>query len=99
MNRKFHSPQGFTLVEVMVSVSIFVLITTIGIGALMNINNAYKQSRSQRIAIDSLNFVLDSMSRQIRTTHHLHLLNVTIHQVHRHFTLLIRKNVRLLIAL
>ena len=67
MNRKFHSPQGFTLVEVMVSVSIFVLITTIGIGALMNINNAYKQSRSQRIAIDSLNFVLDSMSRQIRT--------------------------------
>ncbi len=58
---------GFTLIEVMVSVSIFTIISTIGIGALLSMNNAYKRSRSQRTAVDSLTFILDSMSRDIRT--------------------------------
>ncbi len=61
------SSRGFTLIEVMVSVSIFAIITTVGIGALLSINNSYKRSRSQRTAVDSLTFILDSMSRDIRT--------------------------------
>jgi prepilin-type N-terminal cleavage/methylation domain-containing protein len=56
--------RGFTLIEMMVAFSI---ITTIGIGSLLSMNNAYKRSRSQRTAADSITFVLDSMARDIRT--------------------------------
>ncbi len=67
--RHSNSPytQGFTLIEVMVAVSIFAVITTVGIGSLLSVNSAYKTSRAQRTAVDSLNFVLDSMAREIRT--------------------------------
>ncbi len=62
---KFH--KGFTLIEVMVSVSIFTIIVTVGIVALLTINNAYRKSQTQRQAIDSLTFMMESMSRRIRT--------------------------------
>ncbi len=57
---------GFTLIEVMVSVSIFAIILTVGIGSLLTINNAYRKSQSERAVIDNLNFALESMSREIR---------------------------------
>jgi prepilin-type N-terminal cleavage/methylation domain-containing protein len=50
------SQKGFTLMEVMVAVSIFTIVVTIGIGSLLTIN-----------AIDSLTYILESMSRSIRT--------------------------------
>lgn len=60
------SHAGFTLIEVMVSVSIFAIILTVGIGSLLTINNAYRKSQSERVVIDNLNFTLESMSREIR---------------------------------
>ena len=62
---KFH--KGFTLIEVMVSVSIFTIIVTVGIIALLTINDAYRKSQTQRQAIDSLTYMMESMSRRIRT--------------------------------
>ena len=59
--------KGFTLMEVMVSVTIFTIVMTVGIVALLTINNTYRQSQTQRSAIDSLTYVLESMSRRIRT--------------------------------
>ncbi len=58
---------GFTLMEVMVSVSIFAIIVTIGIGSLLTINTTLQKTRAERQAIDSLSYVLDTMTRQIRT--------------------------------
>jgi prepilin-type N-terminal cleavage/methylation domain-containing protein len=58
---------GFTLMEVMVSVSIFSIIITIGIGSLLTINTTVQQTRADRQAMDSLSYVLDTMTRQIRT--------------------------------
>ncbi len=66
-NQSISCKKGFTLIEVMVAVSIFAIITTVGIGSLLSVNSAYKTSRAQRTAIDSVNFVLDSMAREIRT--------------------------------
>jgi prepilin-type N-terminal cleavage/methylation domain-containing protein len=63
--QQFH--KGFTLMEVMVSVSIFAIIVTVGIVALLTINNAYRKSQTERQAIDSLTYMLESMSRRIRT--------------------------------
>jgi len=59
--------QGFTLIEVMVSVTIFTIVTTIGLGALLSTVTASKQAQAERIALDSLNFVVDAMAREIRT--------------------------------
>lgn len=61
--------KGFTLMEVMVSVSIFAIIITIGIGSLLTINNTLQKTRADRQAMDSLSYVLDTMTRQIRTGH------------------------------
>lgn len=59
--------KGFTLMEVMVSVSIFTLVVTVGIGSLLSINEAYRKSQTDRKVIDSLTYTLESMSRRIRT--------------------------------
>jgi len=53
--------------EVMVSVSIFTIIVTVGIVALLTINDAYRKSQTQRQAIDSMTYMMESMSRRIRT--------------------------------
>ena len=59
--------KGFTLVEMLVAVSLFAVAATIGLGALLIINNAYRMTRAQQVAIDNLNFALESMTRSIRT--------------------------------
>jgi prepilin-type N-terminal cleavage/methylation domain-containing protein len=67
-HRQYNSRQsGFTLIEVMVAVSIFAIIMTVGIGALLSINDAHKKSQTQRAAYDSLNFIVDTLGRDIRT--------------------------------
>lgn len=58
---------GFTLMEVMVAVSIFTIVVTVGIGALLSINSAYRKSQTDRKALDSLTYLLESMSRRMRT--------------------------------
>jgi prepilin-type N-terminal cleavage/methylation domain-containing protein len=64
---QIQSHKGFTLMEVMVAVSIFAIVVTVGIGALLTINNNYKKAQTSRQAVDSLTFILESMSRSIRT--------------------------------
>lgn len=53
--------------EVMVSVSIFAIVLTVGIVGLITINDAYRKSQTSRQAIDSLTYIIESMSRRIRT--------------------------------
>lgn len=59
--------KGFTLMEVMVSVSIFAIIITIGIGSLLTIYGTLRKTRADQQTIDSLSYVLDTMTRRIRT--------------------------------
>lgn len=69
MHKKLSQLQhdGFTLIEVMVSVSIFVIIITIGIGSLLTVNRALQKSRIERQATDSLAYAMDTMTRRLRT--------------------------------
>jgi len=57
---------GFTLIEVMVSVSIFTVIMTVGLGALVKMTNSYNISRDQKTVADNLSFMMESMMREIR---------------------------------
>ncbi len=58
---------GFTLMEVMVSVTIFTIIITIGIGSLLTVNKTLQKTRAQRQTIDSFSYVVDTMTRRLRT--------------------------------
>lgn len=53
--------------EVMVAVTIFTIVVTVGIGSLLIINNASRQAQIERQATDSLTYMLEAMSRRIRT--------------------------------
>lgn len=59
--------KGFTLMEVMVSVSIFAIIITIGIGSLLTIYSTLQKTRADQQTMDSLSYVLDTMTRRVRT--------------------------------
>ncbi|MCF7831272.1 MAG: prepilin-type N-terminal cleavage/methylation domain-containing protein [Candidatus Pacebacteria bacterium] len=65
--KKNTTQSGFTLIEVMVSVAIFSIIVTIGIGSLLSINTAHKKALANKTALDSVNFVMESIAKSIRT--------------------------------
>lgn len=61
------STRGFTLVELMVSLSLFTVVVLASVGAVFVINNAAHQVDAMRSVLDNLNFALDSMTRTIHT--------------------------------
>src|SRR5690606_38615674 len=63
-NRK--NQHGFTLVEIMVSVSIFAIVMIVGMGALVNVTQSYQVSHKEKEVHDSLNFLLESITREVR---------------------------------
>jgi len=58
---------GFTLVETMVAISLFLIIVVIGMGALLNSNLLHLKSRDMRSIIDSLSYIMEDMSGNLRT--------------------------------
>ena len=58
--------KGFTLIEMMVSVSIFVIVAFIVVSTLLTMSYAYKKAQKMRLLMDNLNFSLQSMSLNIR---------------------------------
>ena len=58
---------GFTLIEIMVSVSVFAVVVIIAVGALISINDANRKVQSMRALMDNLNFALENISRTLRT--------------------------------
>ena len=58
--------RGFTLIEIMVSICIFSIVMAMGMGAILTLVNVNRQAQAMRVAMDNINFALDSMSRDIR---------------------------------
>ena len=58
---------GFTLVELMVATSIFIVILIVIIGSLITSSDSSKKAQALRFAMDNVNFAMESMSRSIRT--------------------------------
>lgn len=59
--------QGFTLIEMIVSLGLFTIIMFIATSSLLSIVNTDRKARSVRIAADNLNLALEDMSRRIKT--------------------------------
>jgi type II secretory pathway pseudopilin PulG len=58
---------GYTLIETMIAVSLFIIIVSIGMGALLNAGLLHNKSKDMRSILDNLSFVMDDMSRNLRT--------------------------------
>jgi len=59
--------RGFTIIEMMIAIAIFLIVVTIGIGALLNTNLIHQKTQDMRSILDNLSFVMEDMSRNIRT--------------------------------
>ena len=58
--------QGFTLIEMIVSLGIFAVVAVIAAGALLKVMDANRKSINLKNATNNLNFALESMSREMR---------------------------------
>ena len=58
--------RAFTLVEVLVSLSVFSLVMLIATGSIFTIVDANKKSHALKSVMTNLNFALESMAREIR---------------------------------
>jgi len=69
--RKVYS-QGFTLIEMMISVALFTVVMIFGIGSLLTSNNSYHQTENLRKVIDNLSFSVEDIARTLRVgTHYI----------------------------
>lgn len=57
---------GFTLIEIMVAMSIFMIVLLMGLGALITSSSAAKKAQAMHTALDSVNFAVESMTRYLR---------------------------------
>lgn len=58
--------RGYTLIEVIVALSIFGVVMAISGGSLISVLHANNEARATQIVMNNMNFVLEEMSRQIR---------------------------------
>lgn len=62
-----YTKKGFSLIEVLVSMGLFIVVLTIGMGALLVLINANSKAQNMQEAVSNIQFALDSMAREIRT--------------------------------
>lgn len=72
--------RGFTLVEMMVSISLFGVIMLVSVGALLSLVDANRKARSLESVMNNLNISLDSMVRAIRMGTHYNCGSTAIPQ-------------------
>lgn len=65
-SRALNKSKGFTLIEMMVSVSIFVIVALIVSAVLIQLSAAYKKAQAMRLLMDNLNFAIEKMNLEIR---------------------------------
>lgn len=58
--------RGFTLIELMVSLSVFIIIMTVSLGSILSVLSSNEKSQTKKTSMDNLNFALESISRTIR---------------------------------
>lgn len=58
---------GFTLIELMVSSTIFMAVMLMAMGSLIVAMNGMKKAQALRVSMDNVNFAMETMSRNLRT--------------------------------
>ena len=61
-----YSKKGFTLIELMVSISVFTIVMVISMGTIVTVMDANRKSQTLRAVMDNLNSAMEGMTRNIR---------------------------------
>ncbi|HEV7702060.1 MAG TPA: prepilin-type N-terminal cleavage/methylation domain-containing protein [Candidatus Paceibacterota bacterium] len=76
MKKKYlKTNKGYTIIETMIAISLFLVVVMVGMGALLSANLVHQKSESMRDAVDSLSFILEDVSRNLRTGYHYHCVD------------------------
>lgn len=68
MKRNFSkNKNGYTLIEMMIAVTLFSVVLTITLGSVMTIIDVNRKSQSLTVVMNDLNFALETMTRTIKT--------------------------------
>src|SRR3990167_2279021 len=66
MKNKKSKIGGFTLIELMVALGVFMVVMTITLSAFLNIMDIQKKTEAFRKVNDNLNFAMEAIMREIR---------------------------------
>ncbi len=64
--KKINNKGGFSLVEMLVAIAVFMSIMTIAISALITIISANKKAQAIKSTVDTVNFAMETISRDMR---------------------------------
>jgi prepilin-type N-terminal cleavage/methylation domain-containing protein len=67
--------KGYTIIETMIAISIFLILIMTGMTTLMNAFSLHKKSQNMRSEIDNLSFIMEDISRNLRTGTKFYCLN------------------------
>ncbi len=69
---------GYTIIETMISVSLFTVIVTIALGSLLNANLLHRKSQNMRSILDNLSFTMEDMSRNLRVGYNYYCIPASL---------------------
>ena len=64
--KSFAQKAGFTLLEMLISVSLFTVVVTIAFSALLTIMDANEKAKTIKLVVNNLSMAMESMTREIR---------------------------------
>lgn len=67
LKKTTETKSGYTIIETMIAVSLFLVVVTVGMNALLNANVVHQKSQDMRSIMDNLSFIMEDMSKNIRT--------------------------------
>ncbi|MBP6883991.1 MAG: hypothetical protein KBC06_02050 [Candidatus Pacebacteria bacterium] len=67
---------GYTIIETMISISLFIVVVMVGMESLLNANVVHQKSQDMSSIIDNMNFIMEDMSRNIRTGYNYHCITI-----------------------
>lgn len=73
--KKINKKNGYTIIETMIAISLFLVIVMSGMGALLNANLLHQKSQSMRSIMDNLSFIMEDMGRSLRTGYNYRCIN------------------------
>ncbi len=66
LRKKKQSNSGFTLIEMLVSVAIFIIVALVVTGALLVVLQAYRKAQAGKLLTDNLNFTMENIVLNLR---------------------------------
>lgn len=69
--------RGYTIIETMIAVSLFIVVVMAGMGSLLNANLLHNKSEDMRSILDNLSFIVEDMSRNLRTGYNYYCITGT----------------------